>query len=105
MKRLSGEFANSINKPFLEPLEEYCPFRLITCLALEKDLPKFLLGSIQERCLEVISYSNLVNCVGLTGFRIGFFENSPTLWFLLYAEFSMYCLKSNAYLDRGNLLM
>lgn len=52
MKRLSGEFANSINKAFLEPLEEYCPSRLITCLALEKDLPKFLLGSIQERCLE-----------------------------------------------------
>ena len=52
MKRLSGEFANSINKPFLEPLEEYRPSCLITCLALEKDLPKFLLGSIQERCLE-----------------------------------------------------
>ena len=52
MKRLSGEFANSINKAFLEPLEEYRPSCLITCLALEKDLPKFLLRSIQERCLE-----------------------------------------------------
>lgn len=73
------EFANSINKAFLEPLEEYCPSRLITCLALEKDLPKFLLGSIQESVWKIISYSILVNCVGLTGFRIGFFENTPTL--------------------------
>jgi len=33
------EFANSINKAFLEPLEEYCLSCLITCLALEKDPP------------------------------------------------------------------
>ena len=46
------EFANSINKASLEPLEEYCPSCLITCLVLEKYLPKFLLRSIQERCLE-----------------------------------------------------
>lgn len=31
------EFANSINKASLEPLEEYRPSCLITCLALEKD--------------------------------------------------------------------
>ena len=33
---------NSINKAFLEPLEEYRLFCPITGLALEKDLPEFL---------------------------------------------------------------
>ena len=79
MKRLSGEFANSINKAFLKPLEEYCPSRLITCLALEKIFPSFYLEASEKGVWKVISYSNLVNCVGLTGFRIGFFENTPTL--------------------------
>lgn len=99
------EFANSINKAFLEPLEEYCPSRLITCLALEKDLPKFLLGSIQERCLE--------NNILLNPCKLCWPDRIPNWLLREYADLIAFpvcrilnvLLKSNAYLDRGNLLM
>ena len=48
------ELVSSINKAFLEPLEEYrlsCP---ITCLALDKDPPEFLELS-EERVWKVLS--------------------------------------------------
>ena len=51
------ELASSINKAFLEPLEEYrlpCP---ITCLALDKDPPDFLELS-EERVLKILSKLN-----------------------------------------------
>ena len=51
------ELANSINKAFLEPLEEYrlsCP---ITRLALEKNLPEFLEVS-KERVWKILSKLN-----------------------------------------------
>ena len=51
------ELANSINKAFLEPLEEYrlsCP---ITRLALEKNSPEFLEVS-EERVWKILSKLN-----------------------------------------------
>lgn len=99
------EFANSINKASLEPLEEYRPSCLITCLALEKDPTGVPTEKHPRKVSGIISYSILLNRVALTGFRIGFFKNTSTLLPFLYAKFSMHCLKSNAYLDRGNLLM
>jgi len=51
------ELANSINKAFLEPLEEYRLFCPITRLALEKDLPEFLEVS-EERVWKMLSKLN-----------------------------------------------
>ena len=60
------DLANSINKAFLEPLEEYrlsCP---ITHLALKKDSPVFLEVS-EERVWKVLSNLNPSKSVGSDG--------------------------------------
>jgi len=81
--------ANSINKAFLEPLEEYHLF-CITRLALEKKSPG-VPKSIRRTCSEnTIETQNSI----LTGFLVAFCENTPILLLFLYAEFSTHRLKS-----------
>jgi len=48
------ELANSLNKAFLEPLEEYRLFCLITRVALAKNLPEFL-EVFEERVWKILA--------------------------------------------------
>jgi len=57
------ELANSINKAFLEPLEEYLLFCPIPRLALEKNLPELLEVS-EERVWKILSKFNPFNSCG-----------------------------------------
>ena len=97
------DLANSINKSFLEPLEEYRLSCLITRLALEKDCPEFL-EVLEERVWKVLSNLHPSKSVGPDRIPNWLCENTLTLLFFLYAEFLMHRLGGNAYLDHGNLL-
>lgn len=105
VKNLSTQdLANSINKAFLEPLEEYrlsCP---VSHLALEKDSPEFLELS-KERVWKVLSNLNPSKLVGpdrIPNWLLR--EYADLITFPVCRLFLMHNFGGNAYLDHGNLL-
>jgi len=98
-KLFTHELANSINKAFLEPLEEYRLFRPITRLALEKNLPEFLEVS-EKRVLKILSKLNPFKSCGP--------DRIPNWLLREYADLIAFpvcrILQSNVYLIHGNWL-
>lgn len=80
------ELANTINKAFLEPLEEYRLSCSRNPIPLEETSPEFLEVS-KERVFKLLSISILQRHMGPMEFRTGFYEGTPNSLLSLSAKF------------------